>query len=183
MPVIGEIKIGKEIGYKRANGRAKHIWHACVDCGKERWLNFIVKTARARQERCQLCASRKWSKEHLYPIGSACQSWKGGRRQKEDGYILIRIYPDDFFYPMLNKGGYVMEHRLVMAKHLGRCLQRWESVHHKNGIRDDNRLSNLELSMNGAHSLKHSRGYKDGFRQGYEDGKRQALLEMRVMKI
>ena len=62
-----------------------------------------------------------------------------------DGYIKVQLLPDDFFYPMVQKDGYVFEHRLTMAKALKRCLLEWEVVHHKNGNRDDNRLENLEV--------------------------------------
>lgn len=62
------------------------------------------------------------------------------------GYVLVKVYPDHpLFDAMANNMGYIPEHRLVMAEHLGRPLKRTEVVHHKNGVKTDNRLENLEL--------------------------------------
>ena len=48
-------------------------------------------------------------------------------------------------HPRTGKGQYVFEHIIVIEQILGRYLLPAESVHHRNGVRDDNRPENLEL--------------------------------------
>lgn len=87
------------------------------------------------------------------------------RVQDGDGYLLVCIrkeYPQVFETTWGRKkylgwrSSWYQEHRLVMELHLGRALSSREIVHHKNGVRDDNRVENLELRLVHTHAPGHS---------------------------
>ena len=61
------------------------------------------------------------------------------------GYWRVWIDPKDPLACMAAGDGYVLEHRLVMARSLGRPLIKSETVHHKDGDRKNNVLDNLQL--------------------------------------
>jgi HNH endonuclease len=83
--------------------------------------------------------------------GAASHAWKGGRK-KQHGYVKVLVGRE---HPMSDHHGYVLEHRLVMAQHLGRMLTREEVVHHVNEVRDDNRIENLMLFATDAEHRAH----------------------------
>jgi len=187
MPNVGEIKKGTEVGYK---SQSKHIWVACEVCGKYRWVPFIK--AEPIYKLCCSCDSKKRiGTRGFQQIGDKHHKWKGGRTIDPMGYVKVWLSPNDFFYPMVAKSGYVLEHRLVMARHLGRCLQSWEKVHHKgiqysdNENRGDNRIENLELTTQGSHIREHQKGYRDGYLKGLLDGHERRIkqLEARITML
>lgn len=71
-------------------------------------------------------------------------NWCGGQTIR-DGYVMVWVDSSDRMISMANRQGYIMEHRLVMARRLGRVLSSYETVHHINGKREDNRIENLQL--------------------------------------
>lgn len=78
-----------------------------------------------------------------------------------DGYILV--YSPN--HPFSNKKGYVLEHRLVMEKHLSRYLNPKEVVHHINSNFSDNRIENLKLFLNNSEHHKFHHLTKQNYAQ------------------
>ena len=148
MRQLNEVRKSSEIikadGTKYKSITNSYIWSACDICGIIRWV--ILYKGKPKATKCIVCAQKG-----INNVGAKSPYWHGGRHKTQQGYIYIRVYPDDFFSSMTNSIGYAFEHRLVMAKSLGRCLHRWEIVHHKNHIRDDNRLENLQLVSDDRH--------------------------------
>ena len=145
MPQLGEIRRAREVNKK---GSHEYIWVACRDCGKERWVTLSY--GKPISDRCLSCGCKKAFKK-----GKLHHVWKGGRYKNNNGYILIWIPDDSPFISMRIDKCYIPEHRLVMAQYLGRPLKSYEVVHHRNGIRDDNRVENLQLIKGGSAQAKH----------------------------
>ena len=190
---LGEVRKGTDIGYAYSG---KYIWAACEKCGLERWVEW--KGNSLRFPFCRRCRERSpKGVRNLRPIphvdrkGPNSAKWKGGTRINKWGYVEVWIGKADFYAPTAcakhlpgqgrnsRSSLYIREHRLVMAKHLGRNLQSWETVHHKNGIKDDNRIENLELTTKGQHMIDHHKGYKDGYQKGLVDGRSKQIAELK----
>lgn len=96
-----------------------------------------------------------WSAK--FPSGEDSPNYAGGKYIDDKGYVRV-LRPD---HPR-NIRGYTYEHRLVMEEYLGRYLEPWETVHHINEIKVDNRLHNLFLCTTQEHSALHKEGHKVG---------------------
>ena len=102
-------------------------------------------------------------------IGESDQNpnYGGGKYIDDKGYVRV-LMPD---HPK-NIKGYVYEHRIVMEQYLDRMLFPWESVHHINEVKTDNRMENLFLCTAQEHSAVHREGKRpsEAHRKVLRDG-------------
>ena len=113
---------------------------------KEKWQNpeyrrkqlEVIMKNREITKRPEI--RKKMSEIRKTKRGELAPNYKRGRRMFS-GYVKI-LKPH---HPNADKKGYVLEHKLVMSKILGRPLKKGEQVHHRNAIKTDNRPENLEL--------------------------------------
>lgn len=91
-------------------------------------------------------AKKRYRKREDYEFG-------GHETKRKDGYIKVFV-PD---HPMATKDGFVLKHRLIVEREIGRYLEPNEDVHHVNGVRDDNRIENLQLLSHSEHTRLHQK--------------------------
>ena len=115
----------------------------CERCGKE----FTTYPAWIKRGEGRFC-SNACANASRGSAGERNGNWGGGRYRLGSGYIGV------------NTGGgtYRLEHDLVMEAHIGRRLEPGEQVHHRNGVKSDNRLENLELVTVANHARQHHPG-------------------------
>ena len=131
----GDIKTPRELGFGNKT-KSKYVYAKCTNCGNLRWVQ--LKTV-DKYKKCRKCMNTGKIKERS-------GTWNGGRKQNHSGYVMVHLYKDSPYFSMADANGYVFEHRLVMAEHLGRCLMNYEIVHHRDSIKSHNEITNLYLT-------------------------------------
>lgn len=135
--------------------KPKMVWYICQQCKRP----FLTEARALRRGKGRHCSHRCSAYAHLVAAsvqrdqwGHLNPAWKGGRTLHHKGYVY-RYAPD---HPRASNG-YVFEHILVAESMLGRYLEEGETVHHKNGIKSDNRPENIQVfDSPGAHSKHHA---------------------------
>jgi hypothetical protein len=126
--------------FRDGKRRARCSVAVCENCGEE-FVRFPSHKTRFCSRSCS--SIRAWNHYSGDERHRRAARWSGGTFKNKSGYVMV--FAPDHPDCQGNTRKYVLEHRIIMERQLGRSLERHENVHHKNGVRDDNRIENLEL--------------------------------------
>lgn len=126
---FGRLLVVSQAESKRYGKTVRSQWLCHCDCGNKKTI--LGNSLRSGQTNSCGCLNQELRKNRK---GKNHHNWKGGRHENKYGYVVLSV-----------DGRKVFEHVLVMESNIGRPLHKGEQVHHKNGIRNDNRIENLEL--------------------------------------
>lgn len=124
----------------------EHFTRKCECCGEEyssKWWKqkFCSKICYTKMHSHKTFIEYRIANNIDLSIPKKPKAPNGSGHREPNGYIYIT----KMRHPNATKSGRIYEHTYVMSEHINRPLIKGESVHHKNGIRDDNRIENLEL--------------------------------------
>lgn len=120
----------------------------------KKWCEKISKSNKGRTPYNK---NKKMSEEQKEKISISKSGGIGKKVLTTTGYIKV-YFPD---HPKSDKRGFILEHDLIMECNIGRHLEKNEIVHHKNGIKTDNRIKNLQLMTRSEHTKLHKKERND----------------------
>ena len=161
-------------------GSEKMVRLRCDGCGKETttvWHNYVQyqrKRGWTGETSCQRCAVRETTeknrgrpaphvaKRNRSQRGEKHPSWRGGRYVDAHGYVMVNVKSGR------NKTSgwynYRKEHVVLIEEQVGRKLIRGDVVHHIDGRKANNDLSNLWLTNHSGHRNAHASLQEIGYR-------------------
>lgn len=187
-PLIDHPAIGKNIRIMRRYGSMTPCaCKTCPECGSKQWLPLhSLRQYLKRLDRftgfCRKCKAAAIRDGHAMWLTKK----NYGRNIVSNGYVqLARCVIDEADMPMFlamcpPSRPHVLEHRWVMAKHLGRPLTTHECVDHRDGNKTNNAIDNLRIYRRGKNEEGSANGHGTYYHEWQMAERRIRLLKQQL---